>query len=108
MNVKTYILQTSFAFKEIWSTLSKFLDDMILKKITLTSSSTHDELKALIHPSQLEQKYGGEAPNYEPPYWPPRMPKYVIDEKIEKKLVPEEEYEKFLQEHPELMRRPSR
>ncbi len=51
-------------------------------------------------------KYGGEAPNYEAPYWPPRMPEYVIDEQIEKKLVPEEEYERFLAEHPGLMRRP--
>lgn len=46
----------------------------------LTNQNTCDELKSMVHPSQLEKKYGGEAPDYEHPTWPPRMPKYVVDE----------------------------
>ncbi len=52
---------------------------MILKKVMLTNKSTCDELKELMPPSQLEQKFGGEASNIEAPYWPPRMPKFTIE-----------------------------
>lgn len=64
------------------------------------------EMISYFHPTQLEQKYGGEAPNLEAPYWPPRMPEFVVDDIVSKKLVPEENYDKFLEDHPAFTRRP--
>jgi len=106
MASKIFVLNGSFAFKVVWSTVSAFLDETTLQKIMLTDQNTCDELKALAHPSQLEAKFGGEAPNYGAPFWPPRMPEFIVDEQVEAKLVPEVEYEKFLEEHPKLMKRP--
>ena len=38
----------------------------------MTKDNTHPVLNELIHPSQLEQKYGGEAENLTI-FWPPRF-----------------------------------
>jgi len=103
---KIFILNGSIGFRVIWKTISVFLDETSLQKLTLCDANTCDELKALAHPGQLEARFGGAAPNQEAPFWPPRMPPFVVDAEVEEKLVPQEEYDRFLEEHPLLLRKP--
>ena len=42
----------------------------------------------------------------ESPYWPPRMPEYLIEEKTREKLIPEADYDAYIDAHPALIRRP--
>ncbi len=64
------------------------------------------EILNFCHPSQLEQRYGGTAPNVTQ-YWPPTMP--PITEEHDQKvypLVPREHYARFAAENPKLTRMP--
>jgi hypothetical protein len=40
-------------------------------KIAMTKDVTHEDLLDMVHPSQLEEKFGGEADNLTE-FWPPR------------------------------------
>lgn len=44
-------------------------------------------------PEQLEEKYGGKAPNMEAPFWPPRLLRDVDVGPDPAKVVREEDYE---------------
>jgi hypothetical protein len=92
-------------FNLIWSTVKGFLQEHTKKKIHITKQPTCDELKSLFSPNQLEKRYGGEAPNFEGPWWPPQMPSKEVGVDQEK-IVKEEDYEKFASERPSLRRRP--
>jgi len=59
------------AFHFVWNAVKGFLEEHTKKKITISRESTCDELKALFAPEQLEQRYGGTAPNRDDPVWPP-------------------------------------
>ena len=43
----------------------------LLCRLVLSSENSHQVLKDMIHPSQLESRYGGEAENLTS-YWPPQ------------------------------------
>jgi hypothetical protein len=64
-------LKVTWALRAIWSVVSPFVDDRIKKKVTMTKEPTHPILTELIHPKQLEQKFGGDAEDIIE-YWPPR------------------------------------
>ena len=71
---KTVILNTTLGTKMLWKICKPFLGETTTKKTFLESDSTSDELTNNFHPSQLEEKFGGTAPNVEGPYWPPVFP----------------------------------
>jgi len=105
--VKIFLLNVSYAFTMIWSTIKGFIEEHTRRKITLSNSLICKELIDLFPPSQLQKRYGGTAPDVvEGLYWPPRMPEFLVDDEINSRLVPEEQYEKFLEEHPVFTRRP--
>lgn len=60
---KTFIVNTTFAVNMLWKIVSKFLHAQTKAKISLTSSNHADEMMNFIDPSQLEEKFGGTAPN---------------------------------------------
>ena len=99
-----YVLNTTWAIKIAWKVIEKFMADHMRKKMTLSDKNTMDELVDSFHPSQLEVKFGGSAPNATV-FWPPIMPstEYGIDKKI---LVSEEEYLKIIQKNTYLTPRP--
>lgn len=70
------VLKVTWAIRALWTTISPFVDNRIKKKITMSKDGTHEILQELIHPSQLEQKFGGEAENLTE-FWPPR---HISDE----------------------------
>eukprot|EP00347_Sterkiella_histriomuscorum_P013314 403365191 len=74
--VKIFMVNVSKSFQFIWKAVKKFMQKHTRQKMKITDKNTCKELLELYHPDQIEQKYGGKAPNYEKPTWPPRMPKY--------------------------------
>lgn len=58
----------------IWNAVRYFLDENTQQKVQFTTASTNPMLLQMVHPSQLEEKYGGTAKNRVPgEYWPPRL-----------------------------------
>lgn len=70
---KTFIVNTTFTVNLLWKIISSFLHAQTKAKISLTSSNHHEEMMQIIHPSQLEEKFGGTAPNLTQ-FWPPFFP----------------------------------
>ena len=69
-------LNVTFGVRAIWKMLSPFIDANTHLRSVVTKDSTHLYLEHMCHPSQVEERYGGSAPNVTQ-YWPPQ---YVSDE----------------------------
>lgn len=67
---KFVMLRVTFALRAAWKIFAPFLDANTKERTIMSKKGTHEYLQENIHSSQLEQKYGGEAPNLEK-YWPP-------------------------------------
>jgi hypothetical protein len=79
----------------LWGMAKVFLDEITVKKVRMSKKGQFKEMLSLIHPEQLEKKYGGTAPDVTGNYFPPIMPsnKYVKEEKV---LVSEQIYRENL------------
>ena len=74
-----FILNAARVFSMIFSGVSYFLDAATLAKMNVTSAATNPMLNELVAPEQLEEKFGGSAPNRQDgEYWPPRLPSDVF------------------------------
>jgi len=86
---KFIMLNVTFGIRAIWKILSPFVDANTHLRTDVTKDSTHLYLQHMVHPSQLEERFGGEAPNLTQ-YWPPKYvsdefghdPKFISDSKI--------------------------
>ena len=58
----------------IWNVVKHFLDDVTKEKTDIEKGNVSRRLLELFSPNQLEQKYGGSAPNLTE-FWPPHVPK---------------------------------
>lgn len=65
-----YCVNVSFGTRSLWHIMKPFNVQSSKKKVHTSNKSYHKEMKELIHPSQLERKYGGEAKNLTD-FWPP-------------------------------------
>mmetsp|Transcript_13665 Transcript_13665/g.15857 ORF Transcript_13665/g.15857 Transcript_13665/m.15857 type:complete len:102 (+) Transcript_13665:499-804(+) len=99
-----YILNTTFAIKLAWKVIESFMAVHMKSKMMMTDKSSDPDLIDAFHPSQLEVKYGGKAPNVTE-FWPPTMPssEYGCDEDL---LVSEKKYKAILKGNPSLKPRP--
>jgi len=68
-----FIVNAPTTFSTVYTVLSQLIDSSVTAKIKIVSENTSDELKELIHADQLEEKYGGSAPNKTGNYWPPSL-----------------------------------
>ena len=68
-----YIVNPAKSVFYIWSCVKLFLDEVTIDKVKLLNSSIPTELFTHINPYQVEEKYGGKAPNLVQ-YWPPHVP----------------------------------
>lgn len=85
-----------------YSVIKIIMKETTTRKFILTDWNTCEELVSGFHPSQLEEKFGGEAENvYE--YWPPSFPSKVIgyDESL---IVSKKEYLTILEDRPHLIK----
>ena len=89
-----FVLNVTFGIRLVYRLLSPFIDEKIKENLKLSKDSTHPWMLEHIHPSQLEQKYGGDANNLDI-FWPPRVisdeyghdPEYIFDDKLEDALL---------------------
>ena len=88
--------------------MQKFVDDEARKKTIMSNLIDPPQLINFFHPSQLEERFGGTAPNVTR-YWPPHMPEYLEkEENTYTTYVPREEYRKLYTENPGLTLMPKR
>lgn len=66
----TFMLHVGWMLKAIWMVVRAFLDNGTREKINIANSNTDPILVELVHPSQLQKQYGGEAENATV-FWPP-------------------------------------
>ena len=104
-NRKSYVVNTTFAVSILWAFSKPFLTKNTKSKIMITRSQSPQEMKDLFHPSQLEEKFGGDAPNTEQ-CWPPILPAGEIGYEPEN-LLTEEEYEETVRHNNRLKRDPA-
>lgn len=61
----------------IYSCLKPFLDPVTIEKISLEKGSVPFKLLKFFNPYQVEQRYGGKAPDLDV-FWPPVFPDYSV------------------------------
>ncbi|CAI2369390.1 unnamed protein product [Moneuplotes crassus] len=67
---KMFLLHVTWGIRTIYSIVSPFLEKRTKEKIIMNKGGYNEEILELAHPSQLEEKYGGEAENLTE-FWPP-------------------------------------
>jgi hypothetical protein len=88
--VKSFILNASWGVRTVWNIVKAFVDSKVKQKMVFHHGSKCDELIDMFHPSQLEEKFGGEAENLNV-FWPPHeiSTEYGFDpDKIQRQNVP--------------------
>lgn len=75
-----YVVNPSKIVYFTWTCVKPFLDEVLIEKVKILNKPTPDELLTHCNPYQVEEKYGGRAPNVTQ-YWPPTMPNapYTLD-----------------------------
>ena len=69
-----FILNADSSFQMLYNMVCVFLPESVQQKIKVTNDSSHPELLSMVHPSQLEKRFGGIAQDRsEGDYWPPRL-----------------------------------
>ena len=71
--VTNYVLNSPSTISVAWKVAKKFLDEISVRKISIKSECNTPAMFEHINPCQLEEKYGGTAPNVTQ-FWPPVMP----------------------------------
>ena len=68
-----YIINPPKSVWVLWSCIKPFLDEVTIDKIKISKASYSTDLLSHTNPYQIEEKYGGKAPNLQN-YWPPYVP----------------------------------
>jgi hypothetical protein len=68
-----YIINPPKSIWMLWSCIKPFLDSMTIDKIKITNASYSSEMMTMFNPYQVEERYGGKAPNLTY-FWPPTIP----------------------------------
>ena len=66
-----YATDVTFIVRQLWKLAHKFVDEFTNKKLLIFGDEYQDEIKELIDPDNLEQRYGGNLPNIERDFFPP-------------------------------------
>ena len=96
---RCYILGMSLFIKILYKIVCNFLEEVTIQKIAVLDKDNNDRLFEIIRKDNIEQKFGGTAPNMfgglPNSLFPPRMPSTFFlkeDEDPIKILINEEEY----------------
>ena len=69
-----FLVNANGLFSMMFKIASSFIDANTLAKLHVTSENTCDQITQMICPEQLEQKFGGSAPDRdEGQFWPPNL-----------------------------------
>jgi CRAL/TRIO domain len=97
---KAYILNSPSAFSVLWNIAKLCMEEYTISKISVEKETTCPALWTHINPEQLEEKYGGKAPNKKDNFWPPFMASqnyFLPSEDPQKILVSKDLYKKMHQ-----------
>ena len=101
---KCFVFGMSFVINFLYKIICNFLEEITVQKITVLDTKNINKLFDIIRMDNIEQKFGGTAPNaiLDIPngLFPPRMPSsfYIKDDEDQKKiLITEEEYIKLVE-----------
>ena len=96
---KNYLFGLNWLTRILYLIACAFLDDITISKVNIINKIGDPKLFEIIRKDNIEQKFGGTAPNLpideEDGFFPPRMPSehFIKDEENNKKiLISEEEY----------------
>jgi hypothetical protein len=91
-----FIFGMSTFLKFVWNIVKGMLDEYTVKKLRFVDFAKLDEVFEFIHPSQVEQRFGGTAMNVQPGYFfPPNFPssQYQLNGvNVKDVIISEEEY----------------
>lgn len=93
-----FIIGMSAFLRGIWAFVKSFLDEMTVKKIRFLNDSSLSEIVALINEDQVEQRFGGKAPNIIPGdnnCFPPTMRNLQFLPQNSDCLISEEKYKEM-------------
>lgn len=99
---KGYIVYGGMFISVVWKIIKTFADEQVQEKIAFDKN--FEELKMLADPSQIEQRYGGSAPNREPDvgrFFPPYelgMPEDIVGSELVD-VLEKDEYIEFLKKN---------
>jgi hypothetical protein len=68
-----YVLNAPTSVTVVWAIIKKFIDRDTVERISITSKHSDPSLLQLFNPRQVEERYGGTAPNLTQ-FWPPVVP----------------------------------
>jgi len=90
---RTYLINSSAAIYAPWKVAQKFLDGDTKEKIEFFKGPIPKALFTHANPEQVEQQYGGTAPNCTQ-FWPPSLPSknYFVSPEDQKNLISVEQY----------------
>lgn len=103
MLYKGFYLNTSWGQTLAYKAISVLMDPVTKAKLNLSSDNTHPELLNLVHPSQLEERFGGtgKTPTN---FWPPFVGATLLREEWKAEeaghYVADSEYPALLKENP--------
>lgn len=88
-----YFLNVAASMYVPWQIIKKFLDDVTVQKIQFYKTQVPTTLFDSVNKEQVEEKYGGTAPNATQ-FWPPVIPSnnYFVSPKNSQALISQEEY----------------
>jgi hypothetical protein len=68
-----YVVNAPTSIKWLWFFVKAFLDEHTIKKVKISGDIPLRDIWMHVNPGQLEERFGGTAPNAES-FWPPVMP----------------------------------
>ena len=71
-----FCLNAPSSFSAVWNVVKYVLDEITTSKVQISSTNTCELLQEIVHPDQLEEKFGGNQPDRSETgnYWPPNFP----------------------------------
>ena len=74
-------------FSAVWAVVSQLLDANATIKVSINSGDQNALLSELIADEQLEERYGGKAPNKTENFWPPNNPSQEFKAMLENEQI---------------------
>ena len=66
-----YATDVTFIVRQLWKLAHQFVDEFTNKKLLIYGDDYVNDIKELIDPENLEQRYGGNLPNISENFFPP-------------------------------------
>lgn len=97
---KAYCLNSPSTISVLWTIAKLVMEETTISKVSLEKAATSAAMWDHFNPEQVEEKYGGKAPNKTENFWPPSEGSrnyFLQGEAPEKILLSKEFYKKMHQ-----------